>query len=197
MQNSVCSLHPADILQNVATVKWRKCRRDKLLNKDVIFVLFACKKYYCSFITLQLNHWWQMDYFDNVFHTFLSLDSVIYSAVNGTVTSLLVFLQNILNCVPKTDKSFYGFGTTWGLVINDKLLILCGVNLLIVWMATWKIRYICKSWFYTFQSRLYMSKIGCTRNATGNQAAVSNPELPLQTQSSYPRTVWLCPVSAQ
>ncbi len=45
-----------------------------------------------------------MDYFDDVFHTFLGLDSVIYLAVNGTVTSLPVFIQNILNCVLKTMK---------------------------------------------------------------------------------------------
>ncbi len=47
-----------------------------------------------------------MDYFGDVFHTFLGLDSVIYLAVNGTVKSLPVFIQNILNCVPKTNKAF-------------------------------------------------------------------------------------------
>ncbi len=50
----------------------------------------------------------QLDYFDDVFHTFLGLDSVIYYAVNGTVTSLLVFIQNIFNCVPRTNKAFTG-----------------------------------------------------------------------------------------
>ncbi len=49
-----------------------------------------------------------MDYFVDVFHTFLGLNSVIYLAVNGTVTSLSVFIQNILNCVPKTNKAFMG-----------------------------------------------------------------------------------------
>ncbi len=44
-----------------------------------------------------------MDYFDDVFHTFLGLDSGIYLVVNGTVTNLSVFIQNILNCVPKTN----------------------------------------------------------------------------------------------
>ncbi len=44
-----------------------------------------------------------MDYFDDVFHTFLDLDSGIYLAVNGTVTNLTVLIQNILNCVPKTN----------------------------------------------------------------------------------------------
>ncbi len=47
-----------------------------------------------------------MDYFDNVFHTFLGFDSGYCVAVNGTVTSLMVFNQNILNCVPKTNKAF-------------------------------------------------------------------------------------------
>ncbi len=47
-----------------------------------------------------------MDYFEDVLHTFLGLDSVIYLAVNGTVTSLPVFIQNILNCVPKTNEAF-------------------------------------------------------------------------------------------
>ncbi len=60
------------------------------------------------FITLQLNHWWQMDYFDDVFYTFLDLDSVIYLAVNGTVTSLLGFIQNIINYVLETNKAFTG-----------------------------------------------------------------------------------------
>ncbi len=38
--------------------------------------------------------------------TFLDLDSVIYLAVNGTVTSPPVFIKNILNFVPKTNKAF-------------------------------------------------------------------------------------------
>ncbi len=44
-----------------------------------------------------------MDYLDDVFHTFLSLDSGIYLVVKGTVTNLSVFIQNVLNCVPKTN----------------------------------------------------------------------------------------------
>ncbi len=49
-----------------------------------------------------------MEYPDDAFHTFMDLDSVIYLAVNGTVTSLLVFIQNILNCVLKTNEAFTG-----------------------------------------------------------------------------------------
>ncbi len=37
-----------------------------------------------------------MEYSGDAFHTFMDLDSVIYLAVNGTVTSLPVFIQNIL-----------------------------------------------------------------------------------------------------
>ncbi len=65
-----------------------------------------------------------MEYPGDAFHTFLDLDSAIYLAVNGTVTSLPVFIQNILNCVLKMKKLFYGFVTTWGLVTNDKIIIL-------------------------------------------------------------------------
>ncbi len=38
--------------------------------------------------------------------TFLDLDSVIYLAVNETVTSPPVFIKNILHFVPKTNKAF-------------------------------------------------------------------------------------------
>ncbi len=58
---------------------------------------------------------WQMDYFDNVFHTFLGLDkvdSVIYSAVNGTVTNLSCFHPKYLKFSSKDELIFYLFGTT-------------------------------------------------------------------------------------
>ncbi len=49
-----------------------------------------------------------MEYSDDAFHTFMDLDSVIYLAVNGTVTNLPGFIQNILNCVLKTNEAFTG-----------------------------------------------------------------------------------------
>ncbi len=55
-----------------------------------------------------------MDYFDDAFHTFLGLDSVIYLAVNGTVTNLPVFIQNIYKLCSEDKQSFYGFGMIWG-----------------------------------------------------------------------------------
>ncbi len=66
-----------------------------------------------------------MDYSDDVFHTFLGLDGVIYLAVNGTVTSLPIFIQNSLNCVPKTNKTFTGLERHGG-----KIFILGWSNLL-------------------------------------------------------------------
>ncbi len=47
-----------------------------------------------------------MEYPGDAFHTFLGLDSAIYKAVNGTVTSLPVFIQNILKLL--TNKAFTG-----------------------------------------------------------------------------------------
>ncbi len=58
-----------------------------------------------------------MEYSGDVFHTFLDLDSVIYSAVNGTVTKYF-------NLCSEDEQSFYGFGTTCGYVINDKIIIM-------------------------------------------------------------------------
>ncbi len=70
-----------------------------------------------------------MDYFDNVFFTFLGLDSGIYLAVNGTVTSLPVSIQNILNCVPKTSKAFTGLERHGGKRIMTKVSFRGGVTL--------------------------------------------------------------------
>ncbi len=65
-----------------------------------------------------------MEYSGDAFHTFLDLDSAIYLAVNGTVTSLPVFIQNILNCVLKTNKAFTGSERHGGKWKNDNIFIL-------------------------------------------------------------------------
>ncbi len=65
-----------------------------------------------------------MDYSDDVFHTFLDLDSVNCLAVNGTVTSLPVFNQNILNCVPKMNVAFTGLEQHGGKWLMIKKIIL-------------------------------------------------------------------------
>ncbi len=59
-----------------------KCRVWSIFILDlVIFVFFAYKKYSCSFVTLWLNHWCHMDYFNNVLTTFLGIERVSYVAV--------------------------------------------------------------------------------------------------------------------
>ncbi len=65
--------------QRIASIgcspKWRyadteRQRGEELLKKYCYFNFFAYKKYSHRFITLGLNHWWQMDYFDDVFYTY-------------------------------------------------------------------------------------------------------------------------------
>ncbi len=77
-----------------------------------------------------------MDYFDDVFHTFLGLDSVNCLAVNGTVTSLPVLIQNILNCVPKTNKAFTGLERHGGKWLMTKFSFWGGVKVKVKWHTT-------------------------------------------------------------
>ncbi len=84
------------------------CRGHELLNKVIIFVFFAHKKYSRSFVKLQLNHGCHMDYFNNVFTTFLDLDRVKILAVYGRVRELSEFIKNILICVPKMNEGLTG-----------------------------------------------------------------------------------------
>ncbi len=64
-----------------------------------------------------------MDYFTDLLATFLDLDRVNHIAVYGMV-------RELSECIKKYEQSFYGFGTTWGWVINDKIFILGWSNLL-------------------------------------------------------------------
>ncbi len=89
----------------------------KLLNKVIILVFFAHKKYSRSFITLQLNHWCHMDYFNDVLTTFLGLEPMQGQKALG-------FQQKYLNLCFEDERRSYRFGTTWGWVINDTILIL-------------------------------------------------------------------------
>ncbi len=127
------------IQQMLSKMALRWCRGGELLNKVVVFVFFAQKKYSCRFIKFRLNHWWQMDYSDDVVHTFLGLDSGIYLVVNGRVTSLLVFIQNILNCVPKTNEAFTGLERHGGKWLIKKKIILGWSNPLTRRTATAKV----------------------------------------------------------
>ncbi len=76
------------------------------MNKAIIFVFFAYKKYFRSFIKLRLNLWYHMNYFINVFTTFLGLERGSCIAVK--VRKLLTFIKNILICVPKMNEGLTG-----------------------------------------------------------------------------------------
>ncbi len=102
---------------------YRWSRGAELLFKVGIF-FFAHKMYTRSLFTLWLKHWWQMDYFDDVFHTFLGRDSVIYLGVNGTVIPFL----NYLKLCFEDELSFCGFGTTWGKWLMTKFSFWDGVT---------------------------------------------------------------------
>ncbi len=69
---------------------------DKLLNKCVIFVFFAHKKYSHSFKTLWLNHWCHVNYYNDVLAMFLDLERGSSLAVYAGQNSLR-FHQKYLN----------------------------------------------------------------------------------------------------
>ncbi len=83
-------------------------RGNKLLNKVVIFVFFAHKKYSRSFVKLWLNHWCHMDHFSNVLTMFLCFDCGSILAVYGRVRDLSSFIRNILICVLKMNEGLTG-----------------------------------------------------------------------------------------
>ncbi len=102
------------------TTGWRG---GELLNKVVIFVFFAHKKYSHSFVKLQLNHWCYMAYFNDVLTTFLCLDHGSSLGVYGGSESSW-FHQKYLNLCSEDERwRSYGFGTTRGWVINDRFFI--------------------------------------------------------------------------
>ncbi len=86
--------------------QWRG--REELLNKVIICVFIAYKKYSCSFEKLRLNHWCHMDYFKDVPTMFLVLGTFQLHCCLWRVRKLLDFIRNILICVPKVNKGLTG-----------------------------------------------------------------------------------------
>ncbi len=76
----------------------------KSLNKVVISVFFAHKKDSRSFIKLQLNYWYHMDYFNNVLTTFLGLECVSCVAVYAARVRKLWISSKISYSVPKMNE---------------------------------------------------------------------------------------------
>ncbi len=62
--------------------------------------------YSCSFIKLRLNHWYHMDYFNDVLITFLGLEHLL--AVYGGSESSWISSKIFLICVPKMNEDFTG-----------------------------------------------------------------------------------------
>ncbi len=84
-----------------------------------------------------------MDYFDDVFHTILGLDSVIYLAVNGTVTSIQIFIQNIFE-----DEQSFLTGLEQQ-VINDNIFMLGRGNSLTIYLVVCS-NHICRGVHHTY-----------------------------------------------
>ncbi len=69
-----------------------------------------------------------MDFPGDAFYSLQNLDG-IYLEVDGTVTSLPVFIKNILNYVPKTNVAFMELERYAGKWIMTKLSFSGGVTL--------------------------------------------------------------------
>ncbi len=103
------------ILSKMA-LRW--CGGDALLNKIIIVVFFAYKKYSRSLVILRLNVTWIIFPI-----SFLDVDRVNYIAVHGGSESSQNASKN-LNLCSEDERRSYGFGMTWGWVINDIIFIL-------------------------------------------------------------------------
>ncbi len=88
----------------------------------VVIVFFAHKKYSRSFIKLRLNPWCHMDCFTDVLATFLCIDCGSILAVYGGSDSSQI-PSKYLNLCSEDERRSYGFGTTWGWVINERIFI--------------------------------------------------------------------------
>ncbi len=71
-------------------------------------------------IKLGLNHWCHMDYSNDVLYYLSGPWTWSCIDFDGRARKLLDLFKNILICLPKMN---FGFGTTWGGVINDRIKI--------------------------------------------------------------------------
>ncbi len=88
---------------------------------NILNIIFAHKMYCRSFIKLKLNYWCHVDYFIVYFNmpllTIWALNvSVVLLSMQGLIA--LRFHQKYLNLCSKDEWRSYGFGTTWGRIIN-------------------------------------------------------------------------------
>ena len=78
------------------------------MNKVVIFVFLAHKKYSRRLINLRLSHGSHLDYFNDVFTNFSGPASFDPIEAYGGVSQLSDLIKNILICVPKMNESLTG-----------------------------------------------------------------------------------------
>ncbi len=90
-----------------------------------------------SFIKLWLNFWCHMDFYTDVLY-YVS-GSVALLSMEGR--RALRFHQKYLNLCSEDERRSYGFGTTWGWVINDRIIIFWWTNLLTMSQAALKTLY--------------------------------------------------------
>ncbi len=92
-----------------------------MLNKVIVFVFFAHKKYSHSFITLRLNHWCHMDYFNDILTTFLGLERGNCVAVYAGSESSRISSKN-LNFCSENERNERRCLTGLGWVTNPLML---------------------------------------------------------------------------
>ncbi len=89
--------------------------------KNILFLFsLRTKKYYRSFAKLKLSHWCHMDCFTDVLSTFRVWEHFSCLAVCRELSN---FINNIL-ILFEDERRSYRYGTTWGWVINDRIIIL-------------------------------------------------------------------------
>ncbi len=110
------------------TFKTQKCSKDSV----------KIKQYSCSFIKLRLKPLCHMDYFNTVLLRFWAL-------ALQSMQKALRFHPKYLKC-SEDERRSYGFGTTWGWVIND---IICG------WTIPLRARRVKKVKYTVLEGRMY------------------------------------------
>ncbi len=94
--------------------------REEIVEWSHYFCFLFAQKYSRSFIKLCLNHWCH-----RLFHSLLPFWAlnvvVVLLSMEGQKT--LGFYQKYLNLCSEGERRSYGFGTTWGWVINDWVFI--------------------------------------------------------------------------
>ncbi len=113
------------------SLKWHQGDTEETncwIKSSFLFSLRA--KYFCSFVKWRLNPC-QMYYFTDLLAMFLDVDRVNYIAVYRRSESSRNSSKYLHLCY-EDERRPYGFGTTWGWVINDRIFILAELSLWVI-----------------------------------------------------------------